>query len=72
VTEDRIALAERTVLARARQGTLEIRPISIFMPDVWFYRMRSSFHLLEKQPIRDRTIQILRTRHLVEHFGSRA
>jgi hypothetical protein len=44
LTEDRIATAERTVLARARQGTLEIRPISIFMPDECFYLMRNSFN----------------------------
>lgn len=44
LTEDRIALAEQTVLARARQGTLGIRPISIFVPDECFYLMRSSFN----------------------------
>lgn len=44
LTEDRIAAAERVVLARARQGTLGIRPISIFMPDECFYLMRSSFN----------------------------
>jgi hypothetical protein len=44
LTEDRIAFAEEAVLARARQGTLEIRPISIFMPDECFYLMRNSFN----------------------------
>lgn len=43
LTEDRIAAAERAVLARARRGTLEIRPISIFSPDECFYLMRNSF-----------------------------
>jgi hypothetical protein len=44
LTEDRIAAAEQAVLARARQGTLGIRPISIFLPDECFYLMRSSFN----------------------------
>lgn len=44
LTEDRIALAEQAVLARARQGTLGIRPISIFVPDECFYLMRNSFN----------------------------
>jgi len=43
LTEDRIAAAEQLVLARARQGTLAIRPISIFLPDECFYLMRNSF-----------------------------
>lgn len=43
LTEDRIAKAEEAVLARARQGTLGIRPISIFLPDECFYLMRNSF-----------------------------
>lgn len=44
LTEDRIAMAEAAVLARARQGTLGIRPISIFLPDECFYLMRNSFN----------------------------
>lgn len=44
LTEDRIALAEQAVLARARRGTLGIRPISIFLPDECFYLMRNSFN----------------------------
>ena len=44
LTEDRIATAEQAVLARARQGTLGIRPISIFVPDECFYLMRNSFN----------------------------
>lgn len=44
LTEDRIARAEQAVLARARQGTLGIRPISIFEPDECFYLMRNSFN----------------------------
>lgn len=43
LTEDRIAKAEEAVLARARAGTLGIRPISIFLPDECFYLMRNSF-----------------------------
>lgn len=44
LTEDRIAAAERVVLARARRGTLDIRPMSIFLPDECFYLMRNSFN----------------------------
>jgi len=44
MTEDRIAAAERVVIARARRGTLDIRPMSIFLPDECFYLMRSSFN----------------------------
>lgn len=44
LTEDRISRAEKLVLARARQGTLAIRPISIFLPDECFYLMRNSFN----------------------------
>ncbi|NJM91164.1 MAG: sulfotransferase [Myxococcales bacterium] len=44
LTEDRIAAAERVVLARARQGTLDIRPMSIFLPDECFYLLRNSFN----------------------------
>jgi len=44
LTEDRIAMAEQAVLARAREGTLGIRPISIFLPDECFYLMRNSFN----------------------------
>ena len=44
LTEDRIAVAEQAVLARARRGTLGIRPISIFVPDECFHLMRSSFN----------------------------
>ena len=44
LTEDRIAFAEEAVLARARRGTLDIRPISIFLPDECFYLMRNSFN----------------------------
>ena len=44
LTEDRIAAAEQLVLARARQGTLAIRPISLFLPDECFYLMRNSFN----------------------------
>lgn len=44
LTEDRIAMAEQAVLTRARQGTLGIRPISIFEPDECFYLMRNSFN----------------------------
>lgn len=43
LTEDRLAAAERLVLARARQGTLAIRPISLFLADECFYLMRNSF-----------------------------
>ena len=43
LTEDRIAAAEALVLARARRGTLDIRPMSIFLPDECFYLMRNSF-----------------------------
>jgi sulfotransferase family protein len=43
LTEDRIAAAEQLVLARARQGTLAIRPISLFLADECFYLMRNSF-----------------------------
>jgi Sulfotransferase family len=44
MTEDRIAAAEQLVLARARRGTLELRPTSIFLPEECFYLMRNSFH----------------------------
>jgi hypothetical protein len=44
LTEDRIRAAEQAVLARARRGTLGIRPISIFEPDECFYLMRNSFN----------------------------
>ncbi len=44
LTEGRIAFAERSVVARARQGTLDIRPISIFSADECFYLMRNSFN----------------------------
>ena len=44
LTEGRIAFAEQNVVARARQGTLDIRPISIFSPDECFYLMRNSFN----------------------------
>lgn len=44
MTEDRIAFAEQAVLARARRGTLDIRPISIFLPDECFNLMRNSFN----------------------------
>jgi hypothetical protein len=44
LTEDRIAAAERLVVARARRGTLDLRPMSIFLPDECFYLMRNSFN----------------------------
>jgi Sulfotransferase family len=44
LTEDRIAAAEQLVLARARRGTLDLRPMSIFLPDECFYLMRNSFN----------------------------
>lgn len=44
LTEERIAAAERVVLARARRGALDIRPMSIFLPDECFYLMRNSFN----------------------------
>lgn len=44
LTEDRIAAAEQLVLSRARRGTLELRPMSLFLPDECFYLMRNSFH----------------------------
>jgi hypothetical protein len=43
LTEDRITAAENIVLDRARRGTLDIRPMSIFMADECFYLMRNSF-----------------------------
>lgn len=43
LTEDRIAAAEAVVVDRARRGTLDIRPMSIFMADECFYLMRNSF-----------------------------
>ncbi len=44
LTEGRLVEAEKLVLDRARQGTLDIRPISIFSPDECFYLMRNSFN----------------------------
>ncbi len=44
LTEDRLAVAEQLVLARARRGTLNLRPMSLFLPDECFYLMRNSFN----------------------------
>jgi hypothetical protein len=44
LTEDRIARAEQLVVGRARRGTLDIRPMSIFLPDECFYLFRNSLH----------------------------
>jgi hypothetical protein len=44
LTEDRITVAEKVVVGRAKQGTLDIRPMSIFLPDECFYLMRNSFN----------------------------
>lgn len=43
LTEDRLAAAEQLVLARARRGTLELRPMSLFSADECFYLLRNSF-----------------------------
>ncbi len=44
LTQDRLAAAEALVIARARRGTLDIRPMSIFFPEECFYLMRNSFN----------------------------
>lgn len=43
LTEDRLAAAEALVLARARRGTLDLRPMSLFSADECFYLLRNSF-----------------------------